>query len=156
MTASTINFVSGDHPSLDGDLDRFLAELRSEQRRFGPSSRANPKPFPSLIKHLRQRGGFRVAAVERGRAVGLARVDEAGVVSIAVAADRRGWGIGAALLRATLKRAIALEYTRLAIHSTRRSWAIRRIGEQLGCTVVDGDIGRTDLIVELDEGRRSA
>lgn len=156
MTASTINFVSADHPSLDGDLDRFLAALRSEQRRFGPSARANPKPFPSLIRHLGRRGGFRVAAVERGRAVGLARVDEAGVVSIAVAADRRDWGIGAALLRATLKRAIALQYTRLVIHSTRRGSAIHRIGEQLGCTVVDHDRARTDLILDVDERRRSA
>ncbi len=142
-----MSIISADHPSLGGDIDRFLVDLRSEQRFFGPSAKANPKPFPSLIEALRGRGGFRIAAVECGRIVGLARVDGAGELFLAVVADRRGAGIGAALGRATLERAAVHNYRRVVMRSTRRSRAARRVAEQLGCLVVDHVHGRTDLIL---------
>jgi GNAT superfamily N-acetyltransferase len=84
------------------------------------------------------------------------RVDGAGDGAIAVASDRRGDGIGTALGRAALARAIDLHYTRLTLRSTHRSRAARRVGEALGCVVVDVGRGRTDLIVDLAAARRIA
>lgn len=139
--------ISADHPSYSGEITRFLDRLRSEPRYFGPSAKANPKPFPSLIEALGGRGGFRIAAVEQGRIVGLARVDGAGELFLAVVADRRGAGIGAALGRASLERAAGLHYHRIVMRSTRRSRAAHRVAEQLGCLVVDHVHGRTDLIL---------
>lgn len=90
-----------------------------------------------------------MAAVECGRIVGLVRVDGAGELWMAVVADRRGAGLGTALAEAALERAIELHYRRLSIRTTRRSLAIRRVGEVLGCTVVDRERGRIDLIADL-------
>lgn len=130
-------------------VDRFVETLRSEPRYFGPSASTNPKPFPSLIAALQGRGGFRIAAVESGRIVGLVRVDGAGTLSIAVAVDRRGTGIGTMLGGAAIERAATLHYGRIVIRSSRRSRAARRIGEQLGCNVVEQARGRTDLIINV-------
>lgn len=141
------SIVSVDHPSFGGEIDRFLDALRREPRYFGPSAKANPKPFPSLIEALRGRGGFRIAAIEEGRVVGLARVDGAGELFLAVVVDRRGAGIGAALGRACLERAAGLHYRRIVMRSTRRSRAARRVAEQLGCLVIDHVHGHTDLIL---------
>lgn len=151
-----IQIVAADHPSLDRDVEIFLAELAVERRFFGPSAAANPKPFPSLIRALSDRGGFRLAAVECGRLIGLVRIDHDGFAHLAVVADRRGTGVGTVLGRAALDRAIQLGYTRIVLRSTRRSRAARRVGESLGCVVVDQDRGRTDLIVDLNNSRRSA
>ena len=143
--------VSADHPSFGGDIDRFLDEFRREPRCFGPTAKTNPKPFPSLLEALlealRLRGGFRLAAVEAGRVVGLARVDGDGELFIAVVADRRSNGIGVELGRAALAQAAELHYRRVLLRSSRRSRAARRVGEQLGCIVVDHVLGRTDLIL---------
>jgi GNAT superfamily N-acetyltransferase len=153
---SGIQIVAADHPSLDRDVEQFLARLAAEPRFFGPRASANPKPFPSLIRALGERGGFRLAAIECGRVIGLVRVDERGNAHIAVAADRRGTGVGTELGRAALERAISLDYGRIVLRSSRRSRAARRVGEALGCVVVDQDYGRTDLIVDLHSTRRSA
>lgn len=148
--------VAADHPALEGDVDRFIDELRAEPRYFGPSARTNPKPFPSLLASLRERGGFRLAVIECGRVVGLVRVDGAGEVAIAVAREYRGQGIGTRLGAAALDRAVSLNYRRLVIRSSRRSRAARRVGEALGCFVVDRERGRTDLIVDLTWAERTA
>ncbi len=150
------HIVRADHPVLDRDVELFLHELRAERRSFGPSARPAPKPFPSLLTALAGRGGFRLAAVECGRIVGLARVDGAGELFLAVAADRRGAGIGTALARAAVERAIDLNYRRLTIRTTRRGRAIRRLGHNLGCLVVERAFGRTDLILELPATERIA
>jgi GNAT superfamily N-acetyltransferase len=139
--------ISADHPSYSGEITRFIDTLRSEPRYFGPSAKANPKPFPSLIEALRGRDGFRIASVEQGRIVGLARVDRAGELFLAVVADRRGDGIGAALGRACLERAAGLHYHRIVMRSSKRSRAARRVAEQLGCSVIDHVHGRTDLVL---------
>jgi RimJ/RimL family protein N-acetyltransferase len=154
MTAPVI--VAADHPSLDRDVDRFLDTLRAEPRYFGPKARANPKPFPSLISSLRERGGFRLALVDHGEIVGLVRVDGAGNVAIAIGATRRGEGLGTQIGRAALERALKLHYPRLVIRSTKRSTAVRRLGEQLGCVVVESGRGRTDLILDLRTDQRTA
>src|SRR5262245_45922324 len=87
-----IQVVDALHPSLDDELERFFDDLRDEPRYFGPSASSNPKPFRSLVDALRRREGFRLAALECGRVVGVARVDRAGELFIAVIADRRGVG----------------------------------------------------------------
>ena len=148
--------VAADHPSLDRDVEQFINELRAEPRFFGPSASANPKPFPSLIASLQGRGGFRLAAIEGGRVVGLIRVDGGGQVWLAVAADRRSAGVGTRLGTAALERAANLHYGRLVIRTSRRSRAIRCVGEAMGCTVIDRERGRTDLILDLAAERRSA
>jgi GNAT superfamily N-acetyltransferase len=154
--APGVQIVAADHPSLDREVAGFLAGLATEPRYFGPSAAANPKPFPSLIQALGANEGFRLAAVERGQMIGLVRVDPSGDAYIAVAAERRGAGIGTALGRAALDRAIGLGYTRIVLRASRRSRAARRVGEALGCIVVDRGRGRTDLIVDLHDTRASA
>jgi GNAT superfamily N-acetyltransferase len=136
------------HPSLDEQLERFFDDLHNEPRYFGPSASGNPKPFRSLVEALRQRDGFRLAAVECGRVVGVARVDEAGEMFIAVTADRRGGGIGTTLGHAAVQRAAYLGHRRVILRTTRRSGAARRVGEQLGGTVVERARGRADLVLE--------
>jgi len=141
------------HPSLDDQLERFFDELHDEPRYFGPSASSNPKPFRSLVDALRRREGFRLAALECGRVVGVARVDEGGELFIAVTADRRGGGIGTTLGHAAVQRAAYLGHRRVSLRTTSRSRAARRVGEQLGGTIVERARGRADLVLEM---RRSA
>lgn len=153
---SGILVVAADHPSLVGEIEAFLEPLQREQRYFGPTARANPKPSRPPLDGLRGRGGFKMAAVECGRIVALARVDGAGELFLAVGSEHRNRGIGTALGQAIAARAIELHYGRLVLRASRRSLAVRRIGEQLGAVVVDLERGRTDLILELANGERSA
>jgi GNAT superfamily N-acetyltransferase len=150
MAAMSIDIlsVSAEHPSLDGALDRFFDALRDERRYFGPTGSTNPKPFRSLVDSLREREGVRLAAVEHGDVIGVARIDSHGELFLAVVAERRGSGVGTALARAVLARAADLGYRRIVMRSTRRSRAARRIGEQLGCTLIELQRGRTDLILD--------
>jgi GNAT superfamily N-acetyltransferase len=141
--------AAADHPSLDGQVAQFVEALRSERRYFGPRARSNPKPFPSLLSELSQRGGFRLVAMLDGRTVGLVRVDVAGAVHIAVAADHRGRGVGSALLGAAVERAGRMHYGRLTLRSTHRSRAVRRLGDRLGCTAVELGRGHVDLILPV-------
>ena len=151
-----IQIVAADHPSLAGDIEVFLERVQCEQRYFGPTARSNPKPFRSLMIALRDRGGFRTAAVECGRIVGLARVDGAGEVFLVVGEEHRGRGIGTALVRSMAVRACDLGYSRLVLRTTRRSRAARRVGEELGAVVLHHGRGRTELIVDLLPGERTA
>jgi GNAT superfamily N-acetyltransferase len=139
--------VQVDHPSFARDVEAFLIELRDEPRYFGPTAATNPKPFPSQIEALRNRGGFRVAAVETGRIVGLARVDGAGELTIAVVADRRGCGIGRALTTAALRRAGALHYRKVTLRTTHRAGAAQLMCEALGALAVERGDGRIDLVM---------
>lgn len=154
--ADEICIAAADHPSLDGDVEAFLGRLLAEQRYFGPSARTNPKPSRSLIQALAGRGGFRMAAVECGQIIALARVDGGGELFVAVDAEHRNLGIGATLGRAVAERARQLNFTRIVLRSTKRSQAIRRIGEELGCVVIDGHGGRTDFILDLLPAERTA
>jgi GNAT superfamily N-acetyltransferase len=155
-TPRGIVIVPVGHPCLGAGVDRFLASLRAEPRYFGPTAKANPKPFPSLIEALGGRGGFRLAAVEQGRVVGMCRVDRAGELHVAVVADRRGDGVGQELARAALQRAAELHYPVVTARSTRRSLAMLRLCEQFGCTVVELDRGRTELILTPSTLARTA
>ncbi len=156
MALTDRRIVAVEHPSLDGDVELFLDGLRSEQRYFGPTARANPKPFSSLIESLQRRTGFRLGVVECGRVVGLARVDRAGQMFIAGLPEHRGRGIGTLLGKAVLDRATQLGYQRISIRSTTRSRACHGIGAALGCAIRVGTRGRTDLIVDLHESARTA
>lgn len=143
-----IHVVDGLHPSLDDQLDRFFDELHDEPRYFGPSASDNPKPFRSLVESLRRRDGIKLAAVECGRVVGVARVDAGGELLIAVTADRRGNGIGTTLGHAAVQRAAFLGQRRVVLRTTRRHRAARRVGERLGGTQIERHAGRTEFIVE--------
>lgn len=138
----TIRVVAADHPSLDRDVASFLGGLLFVR--------------PSLLRGLSERGGFRLAAIECGQVIGLARVAADGELHIAVDTNRRGVGIGTMLGRAALQRAIALEYSRVVMRNTRRSQAARSVGDSLGCVLVENACGRTDVIAHLPSGLRSA
>ena len=149
--------VSADHPSVDDEVARFAATLRAEPRWFGPSAVANPKPPRSLVDRLCRSGdGLRVAAIEDGEVVGLARVDAAGEVLIAVIPGRRGSGIGTALGAELVRRARLAGCTRLVLRSSRRSRAVGALGRAMGFTTVDVGRGRIDLILDLVPAGRSA
>ena len=151
--------VPADARTLGSDIDRFLDELRTERRYFGPTGAANPKPFPSLIEALGKRGGFRLAAIECGQIIGIVRIDGGGELFTAVVADRRGQGVGTLLCQAAVERAHLLGYQRLTMRSAQRSVAARRVWERLGCLIVDRVDGRTDLVFtprEMSPLRRSA
>lgn len=141
--------VAADHPSLAGDIDRFLTLLQIERRYFGPTASSRPKPSRALLASLGRRGGFRMAVFVEGRVVGLARIDGAGELFLAVAPEYRGEGLGTELGRAMVERARQLHYTRLVIRSSHRSGTARRVGHELGCVVIDGDRGRTEFILDL-------
>jgi GNAT superfamily N-acetyltransferase len=147
------------HPSLAGHVELFLDDLRAESRYFGPRAAHNPKPFPSLIEAVAGGEGFRFAAVECGRVIGLARVDQHAELFVAVVAERRNMGVGSALCEASLQHAGQLGIDTVVIRSTRRSTAVRRLGARLGCVTVDRGHGRVELIVAPDRAhylRRSA
>ena len=143
-----IHVVDALHPSLDDELDRFFDELHDEPRYFGPSASDNPKPFRSLVESLRRRDGIKLAAMECGRVVGVARVDAGGELLIAVTADRRGHGIGTTLGHAAVQRAAFLGQRRVVLRTNRRHRAARRIGEHLGGTQVERKPGKTEFILE--------
>jgi GNAT superfamily N-acetyltransferase len=151
-TQNEIHVVDAVHPSLDDELDRFFDDLHDEPRYFGPSASDNPKPFRSLVESLRRRDGIRLAAMECGRVVGVARVDAGGELLIAVTADRRGNGIGTTLGHAAVQRAAYLGHRRVVLRTTRRHRAASRVGEHLGGTVVERTRGRTEFVLEPARG----
>jgi GNAT superfamily N-acetyltransferase len=148
--------VHVDHPSFGNDIERFVTELRNEPRFFGPTASTNPKPFPSLIEALRDRGGLRLAAVESGRIVGLARIDGSGELFLAVVADRRGSGIGQQLAAAAIERAAGLHHTTISIRSTNRSAAMHRLCQRFGAAAIDLGRGHVELIVTPTPLRHTA
>ena len=143
-----IQVVDALHPSLDDELERFFEDLHDEPRYFGPSASSNTKPYRSLVEALRRREGFRLAALECGRVVGVARVDGTGELFMAVTADRRGAGIGTTLGHAAVQRAVCLGHRRVVLRTTRRHRAARRVGEQLGGTIVERGRGRAEFVLE--------
>ena len=98
--------VAADHPSIDGAIERFLAELRTERPFLGPSGSADPTPHRSLVDALADaNGGVRSATIVDGRVIALARVGRDGDLRVAVAAPYRGRGAGTHLVRHVLERA---------------------------------------------------
>lgn len=105
MSPNGVLVVSVDHPSLDGDVVRFLADLRTESGASGSHAQSRPTPVASLIHELGLRNGLRLGVVQCGRLVGMTRIDERGRLHLAVAADHRGRGLGRLLVEATAERA---------------------------------------------------
>lgn len=113
--------VAADHPSIDGALARFLTDLRSDPGSLGPSGSTHPEPHRSLVDALAPAdGGSRLAAVVDGRIIALAGVDRHGDIRVAVAADHRGRGVGAELVRHVVERARMRGTSRPCGRSTRR------------------------------------
>ena len=153
---SQVLIVAADHPSLAGDIDDFLTRLQVERRYFGPSASTRPKPSRALLASLGERGGFRMAIFVGTRVVGLARVDGGGELFLAVAPEYRNEGLGVELGRAMVERARQLNYSRLTMRSSHRSSTVRRVGDELGCVVLEGDRGRTEFILDLPAAEVSA
>jgi len=120
MDASRYLVIAVDHPSLDGALQRFLDDLRDEQRFFGRRSAACRKPFPSLIEHLTAKRTMRLGVLHHRRVIALASVDNDGAVALAVAADFRRQGVGEELMATLTERAEAIGYPPLHRFSGRR------------------------------------
>lgn len=148
MTNDSPLIVALDHPSVSEAVDRFADALRREQRFFG--QRAAPAPFPSLINRVTSAGGMRLGAMVDGQIVGISRVEASGDTSIAVTADWRGFGVGAALLSASVHRAGQAGISRLVLRSTRRSRSVAALGASVGAVAVDQGRGRVDLILRTD------
>jgi GNAT superfamily N-acetyltransferase len=146
-TASAL-IVAADHPSLMEARERFVAELRAEQRYFGRSG-TTPKPFPSLIAKLSTGEGTRLATMVDGRMIGLACIGADGEASVAVVEECRGLGVASALLRSVIERARLAGHSVVYIRSSHRSRAVTAIGESLGGTVVDLGRGRIELIFNV-------
>lgn len=145
-----IQFVAADHPSLAGDIDAFLRWIEPET---GLSrSTADPSPTDSL----RERGGFRMAAIECGSIIGLARIDGAGELFLIVAPEHRERGVGTALGWAMARRARQLHYSRLVLRASRRSRALLQIGEHLDAVVVEVGRGWVEVILDITGSERTA
>lgn len=151
MDIRDLRIVAVDHPALDRDVERFVEQLRSEPKFLCPTAAVVPEPFASLIERLEGRSGFRLGVVECGLLIGLARVDRAGRLSIAVCADRRGHGVGELLGRAVLRRAIQLGHRRIRIRTTARTEAVERIARSLGCATAVSEFGVTDVLIATDD-----
>ena len=148
--------AAADHPSLDEGVADFLTSLRCEPRYFGPTARTSPKPFPSLVDSLGQRGAFRFAAVGYDRVVGLVKIDHDGDVVVAVDRGRRRRGIGSHLLETATVHAEMFGFSRLVLRTTHRSEAVRRTADRVGAIAVDQGRGRLDLILQARSTRASA
>lgn len=153
MDAPTICLVAADHPSLDGATQRFAEELRAERRYFGLGSRDVSKPYPSVISEVTRRDGFRLALLEGTRVVALARIDQSGTATMAVAADRRRSGLGTQLMQAIVERAHRSGYDRIVMPASFRSASLVELGASLGASVVDLGRGRIDLIFDAHAAR---
>lgn len=150
-----LRIVAADHPSLDGDVAAFVERLLREPRYFGPTARLQPKPPRSVVESLGARGGVRMAAVECGRIVGLARIDGHGRLRLAVEPERRGHGVATELGRAMVLRARALGYERIELRTSRGDIA-RGVGEELGVRVVEHAPDRIEVFLDADRAERSA
>jgi GNAT superfamily N-acetyltransferase len=150
MDPDAMRIVAINHPSLTASVDDFLAELRAEKRFFGRPSGWGSKPFPSLIAKLADPSGLRMGAIEAGRVIALANVDDEGEVALAIVADRRGCGIGADLLSTLLQRARRVGFRRLVLPTTHRSPALLAVADVLGAVAVAVGHGRVDLIFDVD------
>ncbi len=156
LLPADLTVVAADHPSLIDARARFVDGLRAEQRWFGRSAAAHPKPFPSVIARLARNDGIHLAAVVGGEVIAMACVGDDGEARVAVAAPSRGSGIATELMRAIAVRARECGHTKIFIRSSRRSRATAALGESLGGSIVDMGHGRIDLIFTVDSGARSA
>lgn len=115
MDTAEMLITAVDHPSLYGQLGRFVDELHTERQCIGgaaPRSRAAMSRIPpqAVIDHLLRERMMRLGAVVGGRLVAVAAVDNSGAVAVAVTPAMRRRGIANALVHALSERATATGY----------------------------------------------
>ena len=133
MSAAPVLVVAADHPSLDGALEAFVASLATDPC---TTSRRRSMRHRAVREVARPTDGFRLAAVEGDRVVGLARVGADGDVVVVVAADRRGSGIGTVLIGEVVERARRYGFGSLHLRRSRRSARADEVARRHGAVVV--------------------
>lgn len=139
------------HPSLQMLVDPFVDGLRAETRRFKSPGGSDPKPSSQITDKLADRRSRRFGVIENETLIGIASLSHDGEVSIAVAAEHRGRGVGTMLLRHLIERATLLGHQRLVMEPNRRSAPVAALTERLGWVGFDMGGGRVELILELDQ-----
>jgi len=108
MDPAPLLITAVDHPSLHGQLDEFLGQLRAERACSGRGSRRTP--FPALIEQLAAPRMLRLGAMTGGRLVAVAAVDNDGATAIAVLAPFRRRGFANELMEVVIARTAAIGY----------------------------------------------
>lgn len=118
MEAPAHLVIAVDHPSLDGALQAFLQELRSELgcARRGPTPARTPPT--ELIDRLAAPRTMRLGVIAGRRLVAVASVDNEGSVALAVVRDQRRRGIANELMEVVSARACAIGYPPLHRYTT--------------------------------------
>ncbi len=110
MEAAPHLVIAVDHPSLDGALQTFLDELRTEWGCTGRGPTPARTPSSELIDRLAAPKTMRLGVIAGGRLVAVASVDNDGSVALAVARDHRRRGIANELMEVVSARASAIGY----------------------------------------------
>jgi len=118
MEAAANLVIAVDHPSLDGALQTFLQELRSEIGCAGRGPTAARTPSTDLIDRLAAPKTMRLGVIVGGRLVAVASVDNEGSVALAVAREHRRRGIANELMEVVSARACAIGYPPLHRYTT--------------------------------------
>lgn len=138
-----------DHPSLHDQIRPFVNRLCAESRRFGGAGRANPKPFPSLVRKVSDPRRLRFGVVEGAQLIGMASLADDGEVAMAIDPGHRGKGHGTVLLRHVLDTAAHRSFPRLHMQTSRRSVPLARLSAQLGWTSIGREHGRVELFFDV-------
>ena len=141
--------VAISHPSLERAVLPFLEAIGSERRRFGRLASCDPKPFPSLVRKIVDPERIRFGVVVDGRVVGMASIAHDGELSMAVAADQRGHGIGTMLMERAIEVAAVRGMGCLRMSSSHRSRPVAALAARHGWTVVDLGRGRLELLLDV-------
>jgi GNAT superfamily N-acetyltransferase len=153
MDTHAMRIVAIGHPSLITDVAAFLAELRDEPRRFGPTASPVAKPFPSILRRLEEPADIRMGVYEDRRLIALGAVADDGEITLAVTRDRRADGVGRDLLIALVERSHGRGHRRLVLPASRRSSVLLDIAAELGAVAVDLGRGRVELVFDARPGR---
>ena len=108
MNSAPLLVTAVDHPSLHGQLDEFLEQLRAERACSGCGS--GRTPFPALIEQLAAPRMLRLGVVTGGRLVAVAAVDNDGAAAVAVLAPFRRRGFANELMEVVVERTTAIGY----------------------------------------------
>ncbi len=108
MDPAPLLITAVDHPSLHGQLDEFLGQLRAERACSGRGS--GRTPFPALIEQLAAPRMLRLGVMTGGRLVAVAAVDNDGATAVAVLAPFRRRGFANELMEVVIARTAAIGY----------------------------------------------
>jgi hypothetical protein len=121
METAALLITAVDHPSLDGALDVFLDELRSERGCSGRGPATGRTPYPELIDRLGADRMLRLGVLAGTRLIAVAAVDNDGAVALAVVKDHRRRGIANHLIDVVAQRTAAIGYPPLHRYSAPRA-----------------------------------